>query len=248
MKNLSGKISIVTGGSRGIGAGIVRKLAEEGAIVAFTFLRATDKARAIEAEVNRLGGKALAFRADAANCTEMATVVEEVVRRFGKVDILVNNAGIFKMASINDPNQDVQALANMWRINVLGIAQTIRIILPYLKEGGRIISIGSGAADRSPFEGIGDYSATKAALAGYTRGWARDLASRNICVNVVQPGLIDTDLKPDDQYTIANMLKPVALKRFGTLGEIGNVVAFLASDKASYITGATITVDGGLSA
>jgi 3-oxoacyl-[acyl-carrier protein] reductase len=114
--------------------------------------------------------------------------------------------------------------------------------------GGRILSIGSGAAARTPFAGVGDYAATKAALAAYTRSWARDLAEKSITVNLIQPGLIETDLKPNDESLIAEMLQPVALKRFGTPLEIGNVVAFLASDEASYITGATINVDGGWSA
>ncbi len=248
MRRLNGKIALVTGGSRGIGAGIVRKLSKEGAIVVFTYLSAMDKAMALQNEIKANGGTCLGIQADTADHQSMNRVAEYIVNNYGTINILVNNAGKFVTGAIDDINKDDVAIARMWDINVKGVASTIKLVASIMNEGDRIISIGSGAADRSPFSGISDYSAGKAALAAYTRGWARDLAGRKITVNIIQPGLIDTDLKPNDEAGILNMLKPVALKRFGTPEEIGNVVAFLASDEASYITGATIDVDGGLSA
>lgn len=248
MGRLKGKVALVTGGSRGIGAGIVKKLALEGAFIAFTYVNSNEKAMALEAFVIENNGQAFAIKADSSNAEEMNATIDKVFGKYGKIDILVNNAGLFIGGEINNPNADVEALNRMWQVNVVGVVQTVRSIVPHLKAGSRIISIGSGAASHVPFAGVSDYAATKAALVAYTKGWARDLADKNITVNIIQPGLIDTDLKPDDENAISAMLQPVALKRFGTPEEIGNVVTFLASDEASYITGAAIDVDGGLSA
>lgn len=248
MSRLAHRNALVIGGSRGIGAGIVRILAENGANVIFTYLKASKEAISLQQEIKEKGGFAAAVQADAANLPEMKAVMEKLTKQHGKLDILVNNAGLFVTGTIGDRDKDDLALSRMWDVNVWGIVKTVDLVVKYLHDGGRIITIGSGAADRSPFPGIGDYSAGKAALAAFTRSWARDLAERNITVNIIQPGLIHTDLVPDDPEKIKQMAQPIALKRLGTPREIGHVVAFLASDEASYITGATIDVDGGLSA
>ncbi|MDB5006029.1 MAG: short-chain dehydrogenase/reductase [Mucilaginibacter sp.] len=248
MKRLTGKIALVVGGSRGIGTGIVRKLASEGALVAFTYVNAISVATALENELIAYGDRAFAIKADVAVAGQMTTAISKTQDHYGPIDILVNNAGLFVAASINDPDPDSPAILRMWEVNVKGVVRTVSAVARQMKPGGRIITIGSGAAARTPFAGVADYAATKAALAAYTRGWARDLADRRITVNIVQPGLIDTDLKPDNEDAINSLLQPVALGRFGTPAEVGSMVAFLASDEASYVTGATINVDGGWSA
>jgi 3-oxoacyl-[acyl-carrier protein] reductase len=248
MKRLAGKVALVAGGSRGIGAGIVRKLASEGASVAFTYVNATGAATALENELIADGGKAFGIKADVAVADQMAMAISKARDHYGPIDILVNNAGLFVASSVNDADPDNPALLRMWEVNVKGVVRTVSAVARQMKPGGRIITIGSGAAARTPFSGVADYAATKAALAAYTRGWARDLADRRITVNIVQPGLIDTDLKPDNEDAIKSLLQPVALGRFGTSAEVGNMVVFLASDEASYVTGATINVDGGWSA
>ena len=248
MGRLNGKVALITGGSRGIGAGIVRKFAQEGASVAFTYVNAAEKANSLQTELSAHGGNILSIKADSSQTQEVESAIQLAVKKFGRIDILVNNAGLYFSGKIDSPDMDMALIARMWQVNVAGIAHTVRSIVPFMLPGSRIISIGSGAAVRTAFAGVGDYAATKAALAAYTRSWARDLAEKSITVNLIQPGLIETDLKPNDERLIAEMLQPVALKRFGTPVEIGNVVAFLASDEASYVTGATINVDGGWSA
>jgi len=248
MKRLAGKIALVVGGSRGIGAGIVRKLASEGALVAFTYVNAISTATALENELLSDSKNVFAINADVAVSSQMTTAISKTLDRYGPIDILVNNAGLFVAASINDGDPDSPDLLRMWEVNVKGVVRTVSAVARQMKPGGRIITIGSGAAARTPFAGVAYYAATKAALAAHTRGWARDLADRRITVNIIQPGLIDTDLKPDNVDAINSLLQPVALGRFGTPAEVANMVAFPASDDASYVTGATINVDGGWSA
>ena len=247
MENLTGKVALVTGGSRGIGAGIVRALAAEGARVAFTYVQAAAQAQALVAAVAESGGTALALQADLASPAEVRHAIAATVEQFGQLDILVNNAGVVVTSPVDEVEPDEAALAHLWQVNTWGAAQAVRAAVPHLPAGGRIISIGSGSAIRTPFAGLGDYAASKAALAAYTRGWARDLAPRHITVNLIQPGLIETDMTPTDAPTLAALLQPIALGRLGTAQEVGEVVAFLASDAARYITGATLNVDGGWS-
>ncbi len=247
MKNLTDKVAFVTGGSRGIGAGIVRVLAAAGARVAFTYVRAAAQAQALVAEIEQHGGVALALQADTAIRAEVRLALDTAVHQFGPLDVLVNNAGVFVASAVDEAAPDEAALRHLWQVNTLGTAQTVRDAVPHLATGGRIINIGSGSAIRIPYAGTSDYAATKAALATYTRGWARDLAPRGITVNIIQPGLIDTDFLPTDPAVLADLLQPIALGRLGTAQEIGQVVAFLASDAAAYITGATLNVDGGWS-
>jgi 3-oxoacyl-[acyl-carrier protein] reductase len=248
MKGLTNKVAFVTGGSRGIGAGIVRVLAAEGVRVAFTYVRGKEPAQALVAELERGGSQVLALQADTAQPTEVRQALSAAVAHFGQLDILVNNAGVFVHSPVDEAAPDEAALAHLWQVNVYGTAQTVRAAVEYLPAGGRIINIGSGSNIRTPYAGTGDYAASKGALAAYTRGWARDLAPRNITVNNIQPGLIETDMTPTDPTTVASLLEPIMLGRFGTAQEVGDVVAFLASEAAGYITGATLNVDGGWSA
>ena len=245
MAKLKGKVAFITGGSRGIGAGIVKRLAEEGASIAFTYVSSREKADKLATELETLGGKALAIKADTGSDEEIDTAIKLVVETFGHIDIVVNSAGLFITGTIDTADTDLAEFKKQWEVNVHGVVHTVRTALPYMGSGGRIISIGSTGGSRSAYPGIGDYAATKAALAAYTRSWARDLGSRNITVNIIQPGLIDTDMNPADGPHSSAMLQSVALGRYGNPTDIGAAVAFLASDDAQYITGITLNVDGG---
>jgi 3-oxoacyl-[acyl-carrier protein] reductase len=247
MLRLANKTALVTGGSRGIGAGIVKRLAAEGANVIFTYVNAVEKAQALVSEIESYGVKAKAIKADTGNKNEIDAAVASAAE-LGSIDILVNSAGIFITGAIDDSSADLDALKRQWDVNTLGVAHTVRAVVPLMNDGGRIITIGSTGAVRSPYAGIGDYAATKAALAAYTRSWARDLGQRSITVNIIQPGLINTDMNPSDGAFSAEMLKAVALGRYGEAKDIAAAVAFLASEDAQYITGNTLNVDGGQSA
>ncbi|OUJ70582.1 SDR family NAD(P)-dependent oxidoreductase [Hymenobacter crusticola] len=248
MRGLTNKVAFVTGGSRGIGAGIVRALAAEGVQVAFTYVRGAEPAQALVDELTQTGSHVLALQADTAQPVEVKQAIKAVIAHFGQLDILVNNAGVYVNSPVDEVAPDEAALAHLWQVNVHGTAQTVRAASEHLSAGGRIINIGSGSNIRTPYAGTSDYAASKGALAAYTRGWARDLAPRQITVNIIQPGLIETDMTPTDPATVASLLQPIMLGRFGTAQEVGEVVAFLASAAAGYITGATLNVDGGWSA
>lgn len=245
MSTLKGKVAFVTGGSRGIGAGIVKRLAREGADIAFTYVSSATKAAALVAALEAAGARAMAIQADTANEQDISTAISQVIAQFGKLDILVNSAGLFITGNVDDPAADIAGFKRQWAVNTFGVAHTVRTALPHLPTGGRIITIGTTGATRSPFPGIGDYAASKAALAAYTRSWARDLGSRQITVNIVQPGLIDTDMNPSNGPFSEFMLQSVALGHYGEPADIAAAVAFLASDDAKYITGTTLNVDGG---
>lgn len=247
MSKLTNKTAFVTGGSRGIGAAIVRSLAAQGANIIFTYVNSAEKAEALVKEVEGYGVKAKAIKADTGSEEEIDAAVAAATAS-GNIDILINSAGLFITGAIHDENADLDALRQQWNVNVLGVAHTVRAVVSKMNDGGRIITIGSTGASRSPYPGVGDYSATKAALGAYTRSWARDLGHRNITANIIQPGLINTDMNPSDGPFSANMLQAVALGRYGEPKDIGAAVAFLASEDAQYITGATLNVDGGQSA
>jgi 3-oxoacyl-[acyl-carrier protein] reductase len=191
---------------------------------------------------------AATVQANLLNAAELPELVRTTVTRFGRLDILVNNAGVFVTGQVHDGNNDVAEFGRQFAVNVGGVAAAVRAAAPLMGDGGRIISIGSTLGEASPFPGIGDYSATKAAVIGYTRGWARDLGPRGITVNTVQPGPIDTDMNPDNGAFADTQKAATALGRYGKPEEVAAAVAFLASPGAAYITGTTLTVDGGFNA
>ncbi|HLU76929.1 MAG TPA: SDR family oxidoreductase [Burkholderiales bacterium] len=247
-KRLSNKVALVTGGSRGIGAAIARQLADDGADVVLSYVNSADKAKALVRELQDKGVRAAAFRADQASAVEVRGLVEQTLEAFGRLDILVNSAGVFVTGTPGDPANDEAALERQYAINVGGVVAAVHAAAPHLPPGGRIINIGSTLGTRTPFAGLADYSAGKAAVAAYTRGWARDLGSKGITVNTVQPGPIDTDMNPADGDFADTARAAVALGRYGKPEEIAAVVAFLAGPDASYVTGASIDVDGGFNA
>jgi 3-oxoacyl-[acyl-carrier protein] reductase len=245
-KKLAGKVALVTGASRGIGAAIAKRLAEDGAAVAITYVNSQEQAdqvvRAIEAE----GGRAIAIRADSADSNEVKKAVAETHQTLGRLDILVNNAGIAIIAPIDQISLD--DFDRLIAINVRSVFVAAQEASRLMGEGGRIITIGSINGDRMPFQGGSVYALTKAAVAGFTRGLSRDLGPRGITVNNVQPGPIDTDLNPaDGQY--AEILKPsLSLGRYGQTDEVASLVSYLAGPEAAYITGANLDIDGGFGA
>jgi 3-oxoacyl-[acyl-carrier protein] reductase len=245
---LSGKIALVTGGSRGIGAAIALELAEDGADVAISYASSADKANEIVKQIEALGRRAIAFKADQADTNQVKGLVKDTFNHFGQLDILVNNAGVWASAQVNDSETNEAALAHQQAVNINGVVTAVREASKVMNDGGRIISIGSVLGTRTPWAGLSDYSATKAAVAAYTRGWARDLGPKGITVNNVQPGPTDTDMNPADG-DFANVVKPnIPLGRYAKPKEIATAVAFLASPAASYITGVSLDVDGGVNA
>ena len=247
-QNLKDKVAIVTGGSRGIGAAIAKKLAQDGATVALSYSSSPDKAKAVAEEIKKAGGKAEIFKADQNDSKQVEGLIESVVKKFGTLDILVNNAGVAMFSKIDDPTPDIEALARLQNVNVASVIVAVRAAVKHMKKGGRIINIGSVNGERVPMSGMADYSASKAALIGYTKGWARDLGSREITVNIVQPGPIDTDMNPDGSDFAKLMMPNLAIPRYGKPEEVAAAVAFLASPEASYITSALLNVDGGFNA
>jgi 3-oxoacyl-[acyl-carrier protein] reductase len=247
-KTLAGKVALVTGGSRGIGAAIARTLADDGADVAISYSASAEKAKAVVNDLLTKGVRAHAFKADQANPSEVDALVKAVIERFGRLDILVNNAGVFASSTVSERPNNAVDLEHLFAVNVGGVVAAVRAAAPIMGDGGRIISIGSVAGDTSPWPGIADYSATKGAVAAYTRGWARDLGPKGITVNNVQPGPIDTDMAPKDGDLADGLRDRTVLGRYGKPEEVAAAVAFLASPAAAYITGTTLNVDGGFSA
>ncbi len=246
MGNLTNKVALVTGGSRGIGAAIVKKLVADGATIAFTYVSAAEKAAALTDELSKSGNKVLAIKADSGNVAEVTAAVEQTVKVFGRLDILVNSAGVLSGGAVDSTDLSTEAIDRQYAVNVTGVAAAVRAASKYIGDGGRIVSVGSVLGDRTGIVGVADYSATKAAVASYTRGWAWDLAKKNITVNTIQPGPIDTDMNPDNESDFSKHLKAgIALGRYGKAEEVAAAVSFLVSPEASFITGVTLNVDGG---
>jgi 3-oxoacyl-[acyl-carrier protein] reductase len=243
---LTGKVALVTGGSRSIGAAIAQRLAAEGAAVALTYSASPSKADAVVRTIETAGGKALAINADAAEPEAVRQAVTKTVERFGGLDILVNNAGVATIAPIEQFS--MADFERLFAVNVRGLFVAAQEAARHLPSGGRIINIGSVNADRMPFAGGSVYAMTKAAVAGFTRGLARDLGPRGITVNNVQPGPVDTDMNPATGPFAESLKALMALPRYGHADEIAGMVAYLAGPEASFITGASLTIDGGFSA
>ena len=240
---LAGRRALVTGGSRGIGAGIVRRLAADGAAVAFTYREAKGPANSLEQEITGSGGQAWAVQADSADPEALRAAIAETVGRFGGLEVLVNNAGTSHHASIEEfPMAEYDRLL---AVNVRAVFVAIQAALPHLGAGGRIITIGSVLADRAPITGISVYSLTKAAVAGLTRGLARELGPRGITVNTIQPGPVETDMNPDSGEFADAMRSLTAVGHYGQPHDIADAVAFLARDEARFVTGTTWNIDGG---
>jgi len=246
MNKLEGKIALITGGSRGIGAAIAKRLAADGANVAITYTKGADAAASVVKEIERVGRKAIAIQADAADAKAVQAAVEKTVATFGRLDVLVNNAG----TAIPKPFEEttLEEMDRMIDINVRGVFVATLAALKHMKEGGRIITIGSSVGERMMTPGLVPYSATKGAVKMFTQGLAREVGSRSITVNNVQPGPIDTDLNPAAGDWAAPQIANTALKRYGHVDEVAALVAFVAGPEASYITGANLTVDGGTNA
>ncbi|TWF47859.1 SDR family oxidoreductase [Neorhizobium alkalisoli] len=243
---LAGKRALVTGAARGIGAAIALKLAEDGADVAITYEKSAEKAEALAAEIRAMGRKAVAIQADAASAETAGATVDRTVADLGGLDILVNNAGIlFAGDFATQPLEEIQLQLD---VNVRGVFLMTQAALKHLPDGGRIISTGSNAGLAVPFAGIAVYAATKSALESFTRGLARELGSREITVNLVRPGPIDTDMNPANGALAPAILPSLSIARYGRTREVAEAVAFLAGPGASYITGSGILVDGGISA
>lgn len=239
-RQLSGKVAMVFGGSRGIGAAIARRLAEDGADVALTYASAANRAAETAEIVEAAGRKALAIQADSGDAAAIQSAVAQVIEEFSRLDVVVINAGILRLGSVEAVS--LEDLDRMLAVNVRGVFVAIQAAAPHLMEGGRVITIGSNTAIRTGFPGSSVYSMTKAAVATMVKGIALDLAPRGITVNNVQPGPTETDMTIDH----LEMVKPlVPLGRVGQPGEIAGLVSYLASAESAYMTGASLTIDGG---
>jgi 3-oxoacyl-[acyl-carrier protein] reductase len=245
-KQLEGKIALITGGSRGIGAAIGKRLAADGANVAITYTKGAEAAASVVKEIQRAGRKAIAIQADAADAAAVNAAIEKTVATFGKLDVLVNNAGTAIPKTFEETT--LEEMDRVIDINLRGIFVATQAAVKHMKSGGRIISIGSAVGERVQTPGLVPYSATKGAVKIFTQGLSREVGNRGITVNNVQPGPIDTDLNPAAGDWAVPQKAATALDRYGRVDEVAALVAFVAGPESSYITGANLTVDGGMNA
>ena len=246
MGNLTNKAALVTGGSRGIGAAIAKRLAADGASVAITYTQGAAAAAAVVKVIERAGGKAIAIQADAANADAVRAAVDKAVATFGRLDVLVNNAGTaipkrFEEATLEELDRVID-------INIRGVFIATQAALKHMKDGGRIITTGSCVGERMMTPGLVPYSATKGAVKMFAQGLSREVGNRGITVNNIQPGPIDTELNPAAGDWAVPQKANTALNRYGSVDEVAALVAFVAGPESSYITGANLTVDGGTNA
>jgi 3-oxoacyl-[acyl-carrier protein] reductase len=240
------KVVLVTGGARGIGAATVKRLAQDGAAVAFTYVSSLDKANDLAASITANGGKALAIQADSADANALQAAVEQTVAHFGQLDILVSSAGILQLAPVDQfPLEDFD---RMLAVNVRAVFVAVQAALKHMRAGGRIVTIGSISGERVGYPGSGVYSMTKAAVAMLVRGLALDVAERGITVNNIQPGPIETDMNSADKPHVPHVRASMPVKRLGQPEEVAAMVAYLVGQEASFITGSSLTIDGGFSA
>jgi 3-oxoacyl-[acyl-carrier protein] reductase len=246
MSKLINKVALVTGGSRGIGAAIAKRLAADGANVAITYTKGADAASSVVKAIEQTGRKAIAIQADATDADAVGSAVEKTVSTFGPIDVLVNNAGTAIPKTFEETT--LEELDRMIDLNVRGTFVATQAVLKHMKNGGRIIMIGSCVGERMMTPGLAAYSATKGAIKMFTQGLSREVGSRGITVNNIQPGPIDTDLNPAAGDWAAPQKALTSLGRYGQADEVAALVAFVAGPEASYITGANLTVDGGTNA
>jgi 3-oxoacyl-[acyl-carrier protein] reductase len=246
MSKLTEKVALVTGGSRGIGAAIAKRLAADGASVAITYAKDASAASAVVKAIERDGGKAIAIQADATNAGAVEAAVEKTFATFGRLDVLVNNAG----TAIPKPFEDatLEEMDRVIAINVRGVYVATQAALKHMKNGGRVIMIGSAVGERVAAPGLVPYAGTKGAVKMFTQALAREIGSRGITVNNVQPGPIDTELNPASGDWAVPQKAATSLDRYGRADEVAALVAFVAGPESSYITGANLTVDGGMNA
>nr|MDT0662559.1 SDR family oxidoreductase [Micromonospora sp. DSM 115978] len=246
MAALAGKVALVTGGSRGIGAAIVTRLARDGADVAFTYLNAEDRAKSVVAEVEASGRRALAICADSGDAAAVTGAVDRAAAELGRLDILVNNAGVFPYGEVDEVS--LAELDSTLAVHVRGVFLASQAAVRHMSQGGRIISIGSCFAERVPYAGVSLYAMTKSALIGLTRGLARDLGPRGITATVVHPGSTDTEMNPADGEGADHERSFIAVGRYAEPSDIAATVSHLAGEGGRYITGTAIAVDGGFAA
>jgi 3-oxoacyl-[acyl-carrier protein] reductase len=246
MSNLAQKVALVTGGSRGIGAAIAKRLAADGASVAITYSKDGEAAASVVKAIEKAGGKAIAVQAHAGDAAAVKSAVDKTVSAFGGLDILVNNAGTAIPKKFEEST--VEELDRMIDINIRGTLLATLAALKHIRNGGRIIMIGSCVGERMMTPGLAAYSATKGAVKMFTQGLSREVGDRSITVNNIQPGPIDTDLNPASSDWAVPQKALTSLKRYGTVDEVAALVAFVAGPEASYITGTNLTVDGGTNA
>lgn len=246
MAELAGKLALVTGAARGIGAGIALDLADKGADVAFTYVRSTDQANDLVKQIEAKGRRAFAIKADSADAAAVKQAVAEAAQKLGGLDILVNNAAVLYASSVEEMPLD--QIDQIITTNIRGTVLATQAAIPLMRDNGRIISLGSCLAERVAFEALTIYSMSKSALLSFTRGLSRELGSRGITVNLVHPGPTDTDMNPAHGPAAEGMRQHIALGHYGKVEYVAAAVSFLASPAAKHITGSGLSVDGGTNA
>ena len=243
---LNGKVAFIHGGSRGIGAATARRLARDGAKVAIGYAASAAAAEALAAEIKAAGGEAVAIKADATDAAALTLAIDSVAERFGRLDILVNSAGVLAVAPLDQFS--LEDFDRTVAVNVRSVFVASQAAAKHMKDGGRIINIGSTNAQRMPFAGGAVYAMSKSALTGLVKGMARDLGPRGITVNNVAPGPVDTDMNPEAGEFGGALHDLMALRRHAKADEIAGMVAYLAGPEAGFVTGADLLIDGGFAA
>ncbi|HEY3431539.1 MAG TPA: 3-oxoacyl-ACP reductase family protein [Rhodocyclaceae bacterium] len=245
---LATKVAFIQGGSRGIGAAIVKRLASDGAAIALTYANSPQKAAEVVQAIEAAGGRAIAIKADSADADQVKAAVQQAADTYGKIDILVNNAGVLVLGNVAEAEISIEDIDRTLAVNVRSVIVASQAVVKHMDKGGRIITIGSTNSDRMPFAGGSVYAMSKSAIVGLTKGLARDLGPLGITVNNVQPGPIDTEMNPADSEFAESLLGLMASGRYGNVEEVAGFVSYLAGPEAAYITGASLLIDGGFAA